>query len=43
VIEPSDLPPESLAEQLKAGYLGNAEESRRIAEEWLPLEIDVPD
>jgi CopG family transcriptional regulator / antitoxin EndoAI len=29
---------ESLREQLKAGYLANADENLRIAAEWFPLE-----
>lgn len=40
--EVSAVLPESLEDQLKAGYLANAEESRGIAEDWRPLEVDVP-
>jgi CopG family transcriptional regulator/antitoxin EndoAI len=29
---------QSLCEQLKAGYLANADENLRIAAEWFPLE-----
>jgi CopG family transcriptional regulator/antitoxin EndoAI len=31
----------SLREQLKAGYMANAEESLRIAAEWFPLEEEA--
>jgi hypothetical protein len=41
--EITDVPPQSLEDLLRAGYLANAEESRKIAEEWRPLEVDVPD
>ncbi len=30
-----------LRQQLKAGYLANAEENLRIASEWFPLEEEV--
>jgi len=30
-----------LREQLKAGYLANAESDRQIAEEWFPLEQEA--
>ncbi len=30
-----------LREQLKAGYLANAESDRQIAEEWFPIEQEV--
>ena len=29
---------QSLREQLKAGYVANADENLRIAEEWFPIE-----
>ena len=32
---------QSLREQLKAGYLANADENLRIATEWFPLEEDA--
>ena len=32
---------QSLREQLKAGYLANADENLRIAAEWFPLEEEV--
>ena len=32
---------QSLREQLKAGYLANAEDSLRIAAEWFPLEEEA--
>ena len=32
---------QSLRNQLKAGYLANAEESLRIAAEWFPLEEEA--
>ena len=32
---------EGLRQQLKAGYLANAEENLRIAAEWFPLEEEV--
>ena len=32
---------ESLREQLKAGYLANADESLKIAAEWFPLEEEA--
>jgi len=31
----------SLRHQLKAGYLANAEESLKIAEEWFPVEEEA--
>jgi CopG family transcriptional regulator/antitoxin EndoAI len=30
-----------LREQLKAGYIANAESDRKIAEEWFPIEQEV--
>jgi CopG family transcriptional regulator/antitoxin EndoAI len=32
---------QSLREQLKAGYLANADESLKIAAEWFPLEEEA--
>jgi metal-responsive CopG/Arc/MetJ family transcriptional regulator len=32
---------QSLRQQLKAGYLANADENLRIAAEWFPLEEEV--
>jgi CopG family transcriptional regulator/antitoxin EndoAI len=32
---------QSLREQLKAGYLANADENLRIAAEWFPLEEEA--
>ena len=32
---------QSLREQLKAGYMANAEENLRIATEWFPLEEEA--
>jgi len=32
---------QSLREQLKAGYLANADENLRIAEEWFPIEEEA--
>ena len=32
---------ESLREQLKAGYLANADENLKIAAEWFPLEEEA--
>ena len=32
---------QSLREQLKAGYLANADENLRIATEWFPLEEEA--
>lgn len=32
---------QSLREQLKAGYLANADESLKIATEWFPLEEEA--
>jgi metal-responsive CopG/Arc/MetJ family transcriptional regulator len=30
-----------LREQLKSGYLANAESDRQIAEEWFPIEQEI--
>ena len=36
-----ELEHEALREELKAGYLATAEESKKLAEEWRPLEEEV--
>ena len=36
-----ELEREALRKELKAGYLATAEESKKLAEEWRPLEEEV--
>jgi len=38
-----NLAPAEVLRQLEAGYRANAAESLKIAEEWFPLEADLPD